>query len=280
MWDPVLLIAQIISLQSLHYLTLCVILPPLLYLFTTSLSLRYYNGGATTVGMIMDWREMASRPTVGRGVSGGGWDPFESAWKGVVRVSQSEAAAGESGLGGWKNSFLKSVSSASTSLSSDPLLLLRPSTDDGTLAPSSNSILIPGSSDPTRGWIIAFAWLLACAADTWYLYHIVRRPRYILDFALTLVLNHFILTSYYSSSFPTSLFFWFIMGIGALFVIIFAEYLCVQREMREGLKSVRDDDLDDHELRRLDDVDVDVDAISVDDEGPDVDGMIISTIGP
>jgi len=261
-----LLIAQIISLQSLHYLTLSVILPPLLYVFTNPLSLWYYNGGATTVGMVMDWREMASQPTVGRGVSSGSWNFFESPWSGAVVVPQSDA-----GLGGWKTSQSGSISSVPIPSLSDPSLLLRPSRVDGTLADPSTSILIPGSHDPVRGWIIAASWILACGADIWYLYHIVRRPTYILDFALTLVLNHFILTSYYSSSFPSSLFFWFIMSVGAILVIVVAEHLCVVREMREGLKGVTRDELDDHEPGRLDDIDMDV--ISVDDEDAAVDDL-------
>ena len=35
-----------------------------------------------------------------------------------------------------------------------------------------------------------------------YLYHLIRRPRMILDFALTLVFNHLVLTTYYSASLP------------------------------------------------------------------------------
>jgi len=61
----------------------------------------------------------------------------------------------------------------------------------------------------------------------------------VLDFSLTLILNHTILTTYYASSFPTSLFFWFIMSIGTLFLIVFAEQLCVRRELRQGLKTIR-----------------------------------------
>ena len=151
-------------MQSLHYLTLCAILPPLLYVFTNPMSLWYYNGGAATVGMIMDWREMASRPTVGRGVSSGGWNLFESTWNGVIGVSQSDSAT-KSGLGGWKASLLDSISSLSTSLPSDPSLLLHPSRVDGTIAQPSTSILLPGSRDPVRGWIIAAAWILACGAE-------------------------------------------------------------------------------------------------------------------
>jgi len=94
------------------------------------------------------------------------------------------------------------------------------------------------ASDPMRGWIIAAAWLAACGLDVYYLYTLVRRPTYILDFACTLVLNHLILTTYYSASFPSSLFFWIIMTCGAVLDIVFAEQLCVRREMREGLKSI------------------------------------------
>lgn len=106
--------------------------------------------------------------------------------------------------------------------------------------------------DPTRGWIIAFCWLLACSAEcvffcfpTWthgfslcsiyYLYVLIRRPRLILDFALTLIFNHLVLTTYYSASVPTSLFFWLVMILGSALTVIAAEQMCVKREMREGL---------------------------------------------
>ena len=72
----------------------------------------------------------------------------------------------------------------------------------------------------------------------------MRRPRLILDFALTLVFNHLVLSTYYSSSLPTSLFFWIVMFGGATLTIVVAEQLCVKREMSEGLSvlPVRPDD--------------------------------------
>jgi len=184
----------------------------------------------------MDWREMAGRPTVGHGVSGGSWNPFESAWEGVVRVSQSEVA--RKGLGGWKASLKNSGSTSSHSSA--------PSSGSDATGATSAAVEDPAQSswppsyalDPMRGWIIAAAWLIACGLDIYYLYTLVRRPTYILDFACTLVLNHLILTTYYSASFPSSLFFWTIITCGAIFVIVFAEQLCVRREMREGLKTV------------------------------------------
>jgi len=57
----------------------------------------------------------------------------------------------------------------------------------------------------------------------------------ILDFSITLLFIHFILATYYSGSLPLSLFFWFVMAASAVIMIVFAEQLCVKREMHEGL---------------------------------------------
>jgi hypothetical protein len=69
----------------------------------------------------------------------------------------------------------------------------------------------------------------------YYLYILIRRPRLILDFALTLVFNHLVLTTYYSASIPTSLFFWVVLIAGSVLTVVMAEQLCVRREMKEGL---------------------------------------------
>ena len=111
----------------------------------------------------MDWREMAGHPTVGHGVSGGSWNPFESAWEGVVRVSQSEAA--RKGLGGWKASLMNSdhVPSRSSASSSGSDATGGTSHVVDELAQSSWPPLY--ALDPTRGWIIATAWLIACSVE-------------------------------------------------------------------------------------------------------------------
>jgi len=208
-FDPWLIISQIVSIQSLHYITLSLILPPLLVLFTDPIPLSYHHGGPATVGMIMDWREMAGRPTLGPGVGGGSWNPFEG-WDGVVRVPEPPEI--RKGTGGWSKGMHPPGATPSEALSQSSAEFL----------------------DPARAWTIAVAWLIACGVDIYYLYTLVRRPTYILDFALTLVMNHLILTTYYAS-FPSSLFFWVIMITGAVFTIVLAEQLCVRREMREGL---------------------------------------------
>lgn len=202
-------------MQCLHYLTLAVLTPPLLAVFAEPVSLSWV-GGAANIGMLMDWREMAGRPTaMARGSSVQGDDRWRSytqwAWSGGERVAH-----------GW-------------------------SVDRW-----------DGSIDPIRGWVIAACWLAACGAEyvllspafllpterdplhpalpsIYYLYTLIRRPRLILDFSLTLVFNHLVLTTYYSAALPTSLFFWAILLIGALISVVSAEQLCVKREMSEGL---------------------------------------------
>lgn len=133
---------QIISLQSLHYVTLSVILPPLLVLCTDPIPLTYHHGGPATVGMVMDWREMAGRPTSGPGVGDGSWNPFASSWDGVVRVPDSQH---KGGIGGWKTGAMGDASSSPEALSA-----WHASAD---------------ALDPKRAWTIALSWFLACAAE-------------------------------------------------------------------------------------------------------------------
>ncbi|KAI0730443.1 integral membrane protein S linking to the trans Golgi network-domain-containing protein [Earliella scabrosa] len=195
-WDPVLIVSQIIAMQTLHYVTLSLLIPPLLVMFAEPGSLEY-EGGAANVGMrrdvplggmIMDWREMAGRPTTRALPGEGPWKSFNVVWSGGKQV----------GLGPAQLSDFRSV-------------------------------------DPVRCWIIAVCWMAASAADVYYLYGLVRRPRLILDFSLTLLFNHLVLTTYYSAAIPTSLFFYLVMCLSTAGTVIFAEQLCVKREMNEGL---------------------------------------------
>lgn len=121
-------------MQSLHYLTLSICVPPLLRLFAEPTSLNY-EGGAANVGsyiqidsvgashiffegMVMDWREMAGRPTV-RGMQGEErWSAYTGAWSGGKKVGF-----------GWREDQWD------------------------------------GRTDPMRGWVIAFCWLVACSAE-------------------------------------------------------------------------------------------------------------------
>lgn len=55
------------------------------------------------------------------------------------------------------------------------------------------------------------------------LYYLIRRPIYILDFALTLTFNHLLFTTYYAKAFPTSFYFWVVQALGAILMIVFGE---------------------------------------------------------
>ncbi|EJU03884.1 hypothetical protein DACRYDRAFT_115188 [Dacryopinax primogenitus] len=186
-WDPLLLLSQIIILQTLHYLTLALLLPPLLSLLTDSEYLQYL-GGRGTVGMVLDWREMAGRREAGMG-EWGNW--------GAGRGNQDWARA----------------------------------------------------VDPRRGWVIGVGWLLGACVNITYLYYVIRRPTYILDFSLTLIFVHILITTSYSHSLPLSLFFWLVMGICAAVMVVFPEQLCVRRELREGIGSVAQQQQDEDQER-------------------------------
>lgn len=68
-----------------------------------------------------------------------------------------------------------------------------------------------------------------------FLYHLIRRPTYILDHALTLTFVHLLLTTYYTAAFPSSLFWWLVVGVSSIGTVVWAEQLCVTREMQESL---------------------------------------------
>lgn len=59
------------------------------------------------------------------------------------------------------------------------------------------------------------------------------------------------LTTYYSSAVPTSLFFWAVMVLSAVVMVVVAEQLCVKREMTEGLAVVSAPDVDEVEMGSL-----------------------------
>ncbi|GAA6028838.1 hypothetical protein JCM8097_007419 [Rhodosporidiobolus ruineniae] len=194
-WDPVLIISQIVSLQALHYLTLAVLLPILLSLLANS-DLLTYEGGASSIAMAMNWKAFTGA-TVSGVPAGRHVEP------GLVGLA---AAAGGYGAEGLK-------------------------VDAAELA---RGVVRAVEGDAMRGWAVAVGWVAASMVDIFFLYHIVRRPTHILDFSLTLIFNHLILTTYYSSAFPTSFFFWFTVGGSAVAQIVLAEQWCVRREMRDG----------------------------------------------
>ena len=61
--DTIATFFQILSVQSLHYFTLAVFIPPFLAFIAQSPQSLNFEGGPAQVGMILDWREMSSRKT-------------------------------------------------------------------------------------------------------------------------------------------------------------------------------------------------------------------------
>ncbi|KAG0151886.1 hypothetical protein CROQUDRAFT_56331 [Cronartium quercuum f. sp. fusiforme G11] len=224
-WDPILIIAQIVALQALHYLTLSVLIPPLLIVFAKPTPLEY-EGGPANVAMIMDWREMVGYGTLHHSLNRlGGWAGYGrlpgTLGRRPLRVGSTQPSIKiESGLG---HRAVGLVSRVELGLGEEWGKYLH------------DTMMVDIAADPNRGWVLSGAWLLASLIGAWSLYHIVRRPIHIMDHSLTICLNHLILTTYYSSSFPTSLWFYAVLIFSAILQIVWAENLCVKREMRDGL---------------------------------------------
>lgn len=157
---------QIISLQTIHYLTLALLLPPLLAAFTTP-SLLEYSGGPQTVAHIIDWRELASRPTITEssftslnlnldGAAGNGWRKLRGAWSGGKVVGEVESndsfantdadlgATGRGGAGG-----AASIAGG----------------QKGLVKAEEGVEVWDFGVDDKRGWMIGLAWLIASAVE-------------------------------------------------------------------------------------------------------------------
>lgn len=76
-----------ISLQCLHYLVLSLILPALLATLSLKQSALRYQGGAVSLSMILDWRELAGHPTIDGGKA---WPWGDSKEKTRVTVPQMD----------------------------------------------------------------------------------------------------------------------------------------------------------------------------------------------
>ncbi len=132
-------LTQIISLQSIHYLTLSLLLPSLLSHLTHP-ALLAYSGGPSTVSHILDWREMASRPTVSSSAFPGlseGWRTLRGAWAGGKQVGVLEGE--EDGIG----SGQKGVTGVE----------------------EEEEEVWDFGVDDKRGWVVGFTWLIASGIE-------------------------------------------------------------------------------------------------------------------
>ena len=122
------------------------ILPPLTTL--TNPTLLTYSGGPSTVGHILDWREMAARPALPSSAFHGllefsasdSWTKLRGAWAGGKHVGEVVEDNGGDGTEG--------DGSANTQMSKHDL-------EDWDLG-----------VDDFRGWLIAFAWIVAAAVES------------------------------------------------------------------------------------------------------------------
>lgn len=154
-WDPILIVAQIVAVQTLHYLTLALLVPPLLSIFADPVALDF-EGGAANIAMIMDWREMAGRGTLQADAPVGGGTippglldqltpsnaaPLDQKIRRVERALRRELAGGEA---------------ISASVSRDVVR---------------SSLVTDMAADPRKGWVLGASWgmasMLGCVSLSW-----------------------------------------------------------------------------------------------------------------
>jgi len=247
---------QITALQAIHYILLAAFVPPLLSIFTAPAALRF-EGGPAQVGMIIDWRELASQPTwdwdmltqlvnmytgwTAKGQDAPRWTDAEQAavhnwtagsvWLDVAYINGSAVPQVlPPSAFRWNDTQASDARNDSVATSATP-------------APS-NTLLQQETQleqwewhkthDVRRGWAISFGWLLTIIFDVQVLYYLVRKPTHVLDFVCTMHVVHFLITSWYAGSIPYSLYWWLVMALHATLCIVCAERFAIQREMRVG----------------------------------------------
>lgn len=163
-WDPVLIISQILAIQALHYVILCLITPPMLTMFAKPGPLEY-EGGARNVAMIMDWHAMAGSSTLHPVVPAIPGASRLDGWAGFGRLP-NPLARNPLRLGNRRPTItLNSGRSSNNSIPDSAGLLHRLSLGLGpdwatqNLNYSArNSQLL---SDNNRSWVISIAWLIS-----------------------------------------------------------------------------------------------------------------------
>lgn len=197
--DSLSTLYQILSLLSLHYLTLSIFTPPFLATLSSApaSTLTFdsplnFEGGAAQVGMVLDWREVSSRTTFD-------WSPlgedFLSWRKGLSKEQLLEGLdEGDRTVAvHWKmgSVWLGDIAGAG---GPPPVLIDAPrviregsgatarqaSSSSETAQEIQDELGSTGGSeaesdlqqwewkstrDPWRGWAIAMAWALACAVE-------------------------------------------------------------------------------------------------------------------
>lgn len=254
-WDPVRIVSQIVAFQTLHYLLLATLVPPLLAIFAETSSLMF-EGGPTQVGMLFDWRQIAAQPTydwqtavettvtkTGSGSNDQLLDPNVVAQWNLDNVWLDRPQSALSGL----------VGSAGGIVMDHEQILRFKHLRNGTNTPeehddrntTTTTTTTPREAlehwewdhtrDASRSWVLICTWFISIPLDILLLVYLVRRPTHMLDHTLTFHLYNLLVVSYYSASLPTSLSWWITMLIHAAVTIVWSEQLAIQREMNRSI---------------------------------------------
>lgn len=251
-WDPLRIVAQILTLQAVHYILLAAFVPPLLAIFTEPSALKF-EGGPVQVGMLIDWRELAGMPTWD-------WAPLQqfvntyTTWgpqhgAGAANFTPAERQAVEKWTAG--SLWLDNPQAPAVVPPSNFYWEGRPESAPATsslaaAAPTQNATTNTTEEtrleqwewrlthDSSRGWAIASAWAITIPFDVHVLYYLVRKPTHMLDFVCTMHILHFVVTAYYASALPVSLFWWIVMFVHGSICVVLSERFAIQREMRVG----------------------------------------------
>ncbi|WFD00337.1 hypothetical protein MYAM1_003085 [Malassezia yamatoensis] len=237
-WDPLRILAQIVSIQCIHYTLLAAFVPPLLSIFTAKAALQF-EGGPAQVGMLIDWRELAGQPT---------WD-----WTKIGASASSNLEV----TGAQEQQAISNWTAGSLWLEPNPNKILtlpvesyvwnqtgKDLPDSVLKVPATSAVSLQElqlerwewqhTHDSRRGWAITVAWALSVFFDAQVLYYLVRKPTHVLDFVCTMHFFHFGITSYFAGTVPVSLYWWTVMFIHGSLCIVLAERMAIQREMRIG----------------------------------------------
>lgn len=251
-WDPVRIVSQIVAFQTVHYLILATLVPPLLAIFAETSSLMF-EGGPTQVGMLFDWRQIAALPT---------YD-----WQSAVETAHSSKTSSSGSkeqvldpnvVANWNldNIWLdhpipalaEHVGSAGGLIIDHEQILRFKQLRNGTTTPENDTHTAEGTTqealehwewdhtrDARRSWVLISTWFVSIPLDILLLVYLVRRPTHMLDHTLTFHFFNLAVVSYYSASLPTSLSWWITMLIHAAITIVWSEQLAIRREMNRSI---------------------------------------------
>lgn len=255
-YDALRILTQILSFQTIHYLILATLVPPMLAIFAETSSLMF-EGGPTQVGMVFDWRQIAGRPTYDwtapRQLGEIGWteDGKQDEVRGevvvdpavLVRWNLDNVWLDEPLIRGASvqdkvldhDDILRFKTARNTTTSSHTTSTSTPISDNTSVQEALQHWEWSHTRDSARSYTLMFTWLLTIPLDILLLVYLVRRPTHMLDHALTLHLINLVVSSYYTRHLPTAFRWWLTMLVHAALLVVWSEQLAIKREMGRSL---------------------------------------------